>query len=102
MAGPLFGLIDAEAASEVQLPLLSLYVELGLHTNASAVSDKNGDRFRIMSVLRALWQQPQPWRALQAAAAASLEPGGGDDGGAAFGEFAETLVKAAVLLLAED
>ena len=101
VAGPLVGLIDAEAASEVQLPLLSLYVELGLHTNAAAVSDKNGDRFRIMSVLRALWQQPQPWRALQAAAAASLEPGGGGDGGAAFGEFAETLVKEAVFLLAD-
>ncbi|EOD15654.1 hypothetical protein EMIHUDRAFT_211208 [Emiliania huxleyi CCMP1516] len=101
VAGPLVRLIDAEAASEVQLPLLSLYVELGLHTNAAAVSDKNGDRFRIMSVLRALWQQPQPWRALQAAAAASLEPGGGGDGGAAFGEFAETLVKEAVFLLAD-
>ena len=26
---------------------MNLYVELGLHTNASAVTDKNGQRYRL-------------------------------------------------------
>ena len=99
--GSLFSLIDLDAATEIQLPLLRLYVELGLHTNEAAVADKNGDRYRIIGVLRALWQQPQAWRAMQQHAKASLNPAAGGEADAAliFGEFAETLVKELVFLL---
>ena len=58
MQSQLFDLIDASAAASVQPALLRLYVELGLHTNADAVTDKNSQRFLLMKVLRRLWQQP--------------------------------------------
>lgn len=107
---PLLGLVQLDAAAAAQLPLLRLYVELGLHTNAAAVADKNGDRYRIIGVLRALWQQPQAWRAMQQYAAASLGPadqglaGGSSlpaEAAGVFGEFAETLVKELVFLLSD-
>jgi len=59
-----------------QLPLLSLYVELGLHTNAHAVADKNGDRYRIMGVLRVMWREPHAWQEVKRAAVASVGAGG--------------------------
>jgi hypothetical protein len=70
------------------------------------VADKNGDRYRIMGVLRALWQQPQAWRAMQLYAIASLGTAPGPAGcppeaAAVFGEFAETLVKELVFLLSD-
>ena len=53
------------------MPLIALYVELGMHTNAAAVTDKNGQRYTIMRVLRALWDTPRVRKALEALAAAS-------------------------------
>ena len=94
----LMSLVDAEAAEGVQMPLVLLYVELGMHTNTSAVTDKNGQRYCIMQVLRALWQQPRVWAALQKVAVASASDGTGADA-EAFGSFAETLVKEEVFLL---
>ena len=41
---------------------MNLYVELGLHTNASAVTDKNGQRYSLMRVLRKLWEMPRAWQ----------------------------------------
>ena len=89
----LFDLVDAPAAERVQAPLMGLYVELGLHTNASAVTDKNGQRYNLMRVLRKLWEMPRAWQQLQSLAKASVAVsaggggggGGGSDGGNADG-----------------
>ena len=113
--GPdLMSLVDGDAAQSVQVPLIALYVELGMHTNAAAVTDKNGQRYTIMRVLRALWEIPRVWAALEALAAASAGTASAAAGAAsssaaapavskadadAFGAFAETLVKEAVFLL---
>ena len=106
-------LVDGDAAQSVQVPLIALYVELGMHTNAAAVTDKNGQRYTIMRVLRALWEIPRVWAALEALAAASAGTANGPAAASssaaapavskadadAFGAFAETLVKEAVFLL---
>ena len=94
----LFDLIDAPAAERVQAPLMGLYVELGLHTKADAVTDKNGQRYAIMRVLRKLWEMPQVWRQLQAlaAASASASPSAQE---AMLGDFATTLAKELIFLL---
>ena len=84
----LFDLVDAPAAERVQAPLMGLYVELGLHTNASAVTDKNGQRHSLMRVLRKLWEMPRAWQQLQSLAKASVAvsaAGGGGGGGSGGG-----------------
>jgi len=121
----LFDLVDAPAAERVQAPLMGLYVELGLHTNASAVTDKNGQRYNLMRVLRKLWEMPRAWQQLQSLARQSVSvpageqeagSGSGSGGGSAssagagtgapsaaqvasFGEFCSTLVKEMIFLL---
>ena len=50
MASQNFDLVDSRAAATVQPPLLALYVELGMHTNAEVVTDKNTQRFLLMKV----------------------------------------------------
>ena len=112
----LFDLVDAPATERVQAPLMGLYVELGLHTNASAVTDKNSQRYNLMRVLRKLWEMPRAWQQLQSLAKASVavSAGGGGGGGgassagegtagagqvASFGEFCSTLVKEMIFLL---
>ena len=64
MQGRLFNLVDSEAAEACHSPLLQLYVELGMHTNKNAVTDKNSQRYSIMRVLRKLWSSPALWRSL--------------------------------------
>ena len=121
LGSQLFDLVDGRGAEEVQPPLLALYVELGLHTNADAVTDKNSQRFLLMKVLRRLWQQPSGWNAFvkiaseetataatpaaaaaassSSAAAAASSAGGGGASSSSFGEFATTLVKENIFLL---
>ena len=82
------------------MPLLRLYVELGLHTNTEAVTDKNSQRYAIMIVLRKLWEQPVVWARLHTLATGSVGVGGGAGGdGADFGAFVGTLVKENIFLL---
>jgi len=103
----LFDMVDGRAAAAAQPALLSLYVELGMHTNADAVTDKNSQRWMLMKVLRRLWQQPTAWTALQALAAVEAQPasatakpeGSAAEGQADFGEYATTLVKENIFLL---
>ena len=88
LSSNLFDLVDGKAAAAAQPALISLYVELGMHTNADAVTDKNQQRSWLMKVLGRLWLQPQGWAALQALAESD-----------SFGEFATTLVKENIFLL---
>ncbi|KOO24061.1 baculoviral iap repeat-containing protein 6 [Chrysochromulina tobinii] len=67
----LLDLVDARAAEALQPPMLSLYVELGLHTNSEAVTDKNSQRYLLMKVLRRLWQNPSNWATFVRVAAAA-------------------------------
>ena len=71
--GNLFDLVDGDTACEVQLAIMSLYTELGLHTNTTVGgSDKNGQRMGLMKVLRKIWDMPAAWgRCLQLAAASA-------------------------------
>ena len=64
-------------ACEVQLAIMSLYTELGLHTNTTVGgSDKNGQRMGLMKVLRKIWDMPAAWgRCLQLAAASAENAG---------------------------
>ena len=113
MGGQLLDLVDARAAAQLQPSMLGLYVELGLHTNSDAVTDKNSQRYLLMKVLRRLWLSPANWAAFVAYAAAAndaadaadaadtADAGGGGAASAAawFGEFATTLVKENLFLL---
>ena len=73
VTGSGYGIVDARAAAAMQPTLLGLYVELGMHTNTEAVTDKNYQRMTLMTVLRRLWKQPTAWQELQAIAAKSTE-----------------------------
>merc|ERR1719502_152998 len=92
----MMSLIDLPASEAAHVPLMKLYVDLGLHTNSAAVTDKNGQRYNLMKVMRALWADAQLWRQLQSLALQSVADGAGDDG---FGVFVETLVKENIFLL---
>ncbi len=98
--GNLFDLVDGDAACEVQLAIMSLYTELGLHTNTTVGgSDKNGQRMGLMKVLRKIWDMPAAWGRCLQLAAASAENAGTVADTEGFGGFAETLVKELIFLL---
>ena len=92
-------LVDGDAACEA-LAIMSLYTELGLHTNTTVGgSDKNGQRMGLMKVLRKIWDMPAAWGRCLQLAAASAENAGTVADTEGFGGFAETLVKELIFLL---